>query len=82
MAQRTERRVYRRESTYTAKLNLNLTPETYAAIARESEAEVCAMSTVARAAIAAGLPRVREANRKRRKNERKNGGKSGGKAQC
>lgn len=60
-------REYRRVTRWPRRLSIPVTIETWESVAAEADADELPLSTVAREALAAGLPLVRERNRKRRK---------------
>lgn len=65
---------YRRETIYPAKLNFSLPADLREAIDAEADATGRSASAVARDALARGLPLVRDAARKRRRQPGRNGG--------
>ena len=76
MVSPTERRrtILRRERRYPARLSVAVSEETKAALDAASERYGIAAGVLARWAIEAGLPSVRDRERKRKRNSERNGG--------
>ena len=73
------RRPYRRSARYTARLSMPITSTMREELEQEADREEVPVADVARDAIARGLPLMRDAKRKRRRNgPRKRGGNGGG----
>ena len=63
-------RRYKREKRYPCPLNVGVEAHTKQMIVMEAEAEGVSDAAIVRAALAAGLPLVRDRNRKRRRSAR------------
>ena len=62
------RRPYRRRSTYTERVTIQLTAELRERLETEADAEQTSVADTGREAIMAGLPLLRDRRRKRKRN--------------